>query len=303
MAIMTPFRKTLLSAFCLLAAGGPALAASETSLPATVAEIGRINGVALACGHTDVVARAKGMLIARVAKTRSLGEAFEAATDQAFRHQTESGAACPARAALAVELEAAALPLAVPAAHRKDEQGDAPEVGINPRYLLQAANGRAIMDGDFPDRFQLVSFGYTSCPDICPTTLVEMADILKRLEDKAAKVQPIFVSVDPERDTLAVLRTYTAFFDSRIIGATGSPELVRRAADNFKVRYEKVAETGALPGNYAVDHSAGMFLLGPGGQFLARFPYGMPAADIARRLADEIALRAGAEAAKAPAEK
>lgn len=300
---MTPFRKTLFSAFCLLAAGGPALAESETSLLATVAELGRINGIALACGHTDVVARAKGMLIARVAKTRSLGEAFETATDQSFRRQNESGGACPARAALAVELETAALPFAVPAAHRKSEEGDAPEVGINPRYLLQAANGRAIMDGDFPDRFQLISFGYTSCPDICPTTLVEMADILKRLDDKAAKVQPIFISVDPERDTLAVLRTYTAFFDARIIGATGSPELVRHAADNFKVRYEKVAEAGAAPGQYAVDHSAGMYLLAPGGQFLARFPYGTPSADIAQRLASEIGLRASNEAAQEAAEK
>lgn len=288
-------RKTKLPAlFALsLACSCPAHAGDAAStVPASVAEIGRINGTALACGHVDISARARGIILARVAKTRAFGEAFENATNAAFQTLTADKAACPQRPALAVELEAAALKLAAPATHQLDNAADAPATGINPRYLLQAGNGRAIMDGDFPKHFQLITFGYTSCPDICPTTLVEMADVLKRLDGKAGELQPIFVSLDPERDSLAVLRTYTTFFDSRILGATGSPELVRRAAENFKVRYEKVFEPGAAPDRYALDHTAGMYLLAPGGQFLARFPYATPTADIAARIAAEIDKRA-----------
>jgi protein SCO1/2 len=121
-----------------------------------------------------------------------------------------------------------------------------------------------------------------------------MAEILKQLGDQAARVQPLFFSVDPERDTHAQLRTYTAFFDTRIMGATGSAELVAHAAKNFKVRFSKVITPGGNPAHYAIDHSAGMFLLTPGGQFLAKFPYGTPVADIVSRLKSEIELRASA---------
>lgn len=162
-----------------------------------------------------------------------------------------------------------------------DEPAEAAE-GLVPRYLLMAPGGRAVTNRDFQGRFQLITFGYTFCPDICPTTLVEMAEVLRLLGDEAARVQPIFVSVDPERDTPEQLRAYTGFFDSRILGLTGSPELVRRVADHFRVRYQKVNDRG--DGNYAVDHSAGMFLLGPDGEFLVKFAYGAGAPAVADRL-------------------
>ena len=155
-------------------------------------------------------------------------------------------------------------------------------VGIVPRYLLQDPYGRSVTSEDFRGRFQLIAFGYTYCPDICPTTLVEMAEILKRLGDRAKRLQPIFITVDPERDTGKVLKTYTEFFDPRILGLTGTPLLVRRAADHFKIRYAKVREPGAE--NYAVDHSAGMILLGPDGQFVGKFAFAMPVDEIVARL-------------------
>lgn len=161
---------------------------------------------------------------------------------------------------------------------------DEPQVGLVPRYLLRDANGRAVTEGDFRGRFQLVTFGYTYCPDVCPTTLVEVADILKRLGEDAARVQAIFVSVDPERDTAEALKGYTAFFDPRIIGLTASPELVKAAADRFKVRYEKVREPGAPADQYAVDHSAGLYLLGPDGGFLHKFAYQASTAEVAERI-------------------
>ncbi len=160
--------------------------------------------------------------------------------------------------------------------------------GIIPRYLLQDPNGRSVTNEDFRGRFQLITFGYTYCPDICPTTLVDMAEILKQLGDRAAKVQPIFISVDPDRDTGAVLKSYTEFFDARILGLTASPALVRRAADNFKIRYAKISEPGAEPGRYSVDHSAGMILLGPDGAFIRKFAYTAPAAEIAKRIEADI---------------
>ena len=153
---------------------------------------------------------------------------------------------------------------------------------INPRYLLQDPNGRSVTNEDFRGRFQLISFGYTYCPDVCPTTLVEMATILKQLGDQADRLQAIFITVDPERDTVKVLKTYTEFFDPRILGLTGSPALVRRAADNFRIRYAKVREPGS--DNYAVDHSAGMILLGPDGQFIRKFAFATPVDEISAQL-------------------
>ena len=155
---------------------------------------------------------------------------------------------------------------------------------INPRYLLQGTNGRSVTSEDFRGRFQLIAFGYTYCPDICPTTLVEMAAILKQLGDQADRLQPIFVTVDPERDSAKVLKTYTEFFDPRILGLTGSPALIRRAADNFKIRYAKVHEPGAE--NYAMDHSAGMILLGPDGRYIRKFAFAMPVDQITAQLVE-----------------
>lgn len=159
-----------------------------------------------------------------------------------------------------------------------------PETGIVPRYLLMDHRGRAVTDQDFPGRFQLISFGYTFCPDICPTTLAEMALIMSKLGKQAERLQPLFVTVDPERDTPEVLRRYTAFFHPRIIGLSGSPELVRRVADHFKVRYEKHWEPGAARDKYSVDHSAGMYLLGPDGRFLAKFAYAAPPVEVTERI-------------------
>lgn len=160
------------------------------------------------------------------------------------------------------------------------------EKGVIPRYLLQDPNGRAVSSEDFRGRYQLIAFGYTYCPDICPTTLVEMAEILKQLGDKAEAVQPIFISVDPERDTGKVLKTYTEFFDPRILGLTASPALVRRTADNFKIRYAKVPAPDKDPQHYAVDHSAGIFLLGPDGSYIRKFAFATPVTDISSQIGE-----------------
>lgn len=157
-------------------------------------------------------------------------------------------------------------------------------------FTLQSANGPVSLE-DYRGKLVLIYFGYTYCPDICPTTLVEMAAILKELGEQASRLQPLFISVDPERDTGQVLKTYTAFFDPRILGLNGPPALVRRAADNFKIRYAKVREPGTPADRYAVDHSAGMILLGPDGQFIKKFAFATPVDEISRQISALLAAR------------
>lgn len=155
---------------------------------------------------------------------------------------------------------------------------------VSPRYLLMSPGGRAITSEDFRGRLQLVAFGFTSCPDVCPTTLLEMSHVLAALGARAQRVQPIFITVDPERDTAAVLGAYTESFDTRILGLTGSPDLVQRAAGSFGVQYKKVQEPGAPVGVYTMDHSAGFYLLGPDGTLLRKFGYGASVAEMVERI-------------------
>jgi protein SCO1/2 len=155
---------------------------------------------------------------------------------------------------------------------------------VRPRYLLMGTNGRSVMSDDFRGRFQLIAFGFVSCPDVCPTTLLEMSHVLAALGTRAQRLQPIFITIDPQRDTAQVLAAYTQAFDGRILGLTGSPDLVRRAANNFKVQFAKVQEPGANPDVYTMDHTAGMFLLGPDGTLVARFGYGLPVAQVTERI-------------------
>jgi len=154
----------------------------------------------------------------------------------------------------------------------------------NGRYLLMDVNGRAVTNADFPGQFQLISFGYTYCPDICPTTLAEQTAIMQRLGPLAEQIQPIFITVDPKRDTPEKLRTYAAYFDPRLIALTGSPELIRAAAQNFGVRYQKVIDPNAPADRYPVDHSAGMYLLAPDGSYVRKFGYGTGIDAIAERI-------------------
>lgn len=255
--------------------------------PAALRELGKVNGVALACGYTEVAARVKALVLERAPKTRSLGQVFEEATREAFAQQVAADSRCPAREFLAAQVSRRALSLPILGAHRPSDTSAATS-GIVPRYLLQGMDGRAIRDSDFHGRLQLLAFGYTSCPDVCPTTLVHMADVLRHLPDDAAHLQALFISVDPERDTLAVLRDYCSAFDPRILCATGSIDLLRRAADSMQVRFEKVVDSAQPSAAYAVDHTAAMVLLGPHGEWVTRFPYGTESAIIAERIALEL---------------
>jgi ABC-type Zn2+ transport system substrate-binding protein/surface adhesin/cytochrome oxidase Cu insertion factor (SCO1/SenC/PrrC family) len=158
---------------------------------------------------------------------------------------------------------------------------------IQARYLLRNPFGESVSNLDFHGRFQLIYFGYTFCPDVCPTSLVTLAKALTLLGHKAEQIQPLLITLDPARDTPEVLRTYTAYFHPRLIGLTGPEEMIARTAEQFRVRYEKVPAPDADPTRYSLDHTASLFLLGPDGEFLAKFAYGLPPEELAARL-DEL---------------
>ncbi|KHF24601.1 ABC-type Zn2+ transport system, periplasmic component/surface adhesin [Solemya velum gill symbiont] len=156
---------------------------------------------------------------------------------------------------------------------------------ISPRYLLMNHYGEMVSNQDFLGKYQLVYFGYTFCPDICPTSMNVISAVLKHLgEEGAAHVQPIFISVDPKRDSIEKLKEYVAYFSPQIIALTGNAEAIRRIAENFKAFYEKVPSLSGDPAYYTMDHTSSIYLLGPGGNFITKFPFGMSAITIAEKL-------------------
>jgi protein SCO1/2 len=280
-------RDKLLAVLCGLTFPAMACASGEAGLSA-VRDLGRLNGLTLACGQKEAASWVRVLMLNHAPKTRAYGEAYEEGTQESFLAHGK-GTSCPASAELNARLDEiaqrlkAVLPIAgqVPAGHNA---GESVPNAVVPRYLLQDPNGRSVTNEDFLGRFQLVAFGYTSCPDVCPTTLLEMKEVLKHLGDKTSQLQPVFITVDPERDSAQVMREYTSAFDPRILGLRGSEDLTRRAAAEFRVRYEKVRDPAAPAGSYTVDHSAGMILLGPDGRAVVRFAYATPAKQVAERI-------------------
>ena len=125
---------------------------------------------------------------------------------------------------------------------------------------------------DYRGKAVVLFFGYTQCPDVCPTTLSELAEAMKRLGPDADRVQVLFVTVDPERDTPALLSNYVPAFDPRFVGLYGDAEATARTAKEFKVIYQK--QPGQTPGTYTMDHSAGTFIFDPNGKLRVYVGYG-----------------------------
>ena len=136
---------------------------------------------------------------------------------------------------------------------------------------------------DFRGRWIVLFFGYTHCPSVCPTTLKDSADALKLLTpEEARQVQILFVSVDPARDTGAMLKHYVTYFHQDFLALTGTPEAVKKAADDFRVIYRQQPYGNA--GQYLVDHTAGSYVIDPKGKPLLYLPFAQPAKDIAHDL-------------------
>jgi protein SCO1/2 len=157
---------------------------------------------------------------------------------------------------------------------------------IGAPFTLADPAGRRVSLGDFRGRLVLLYFGFASCPDVCPTDLAVIAQALRELGAAADEVQPLFVTLDPRRDTPAVLREYAAAFHPRFVALTGSEDEIRRVATDFKVYYEKVP----LPGTktYAIEHTAYTFLLDRKGEFVILFPPGTPAERMLSMLREQL---------------
>lgn len=150
-------------------------------------------------------------------------------------------------------------------------------------FELVGKDGKIVTDQDFRGRHMLVFFGYTHCPDICPAELQVMSVALDGLGSDADKVVPIFITLDPERDTPEAVNAYVENFGSNFIGLSGSPEAIAKVAKAYRVSYQKFQDdkTGD---NYSVDHSALLYLMGPDGEYITHIPYGTPASKMTETL-------------------
>lgn len=144
---------------------------------------------------------------------------------------------------------------------------------FSPVFDLVDHNGNAVTEESYMGRWLLVFFGFTNCPDICPTTLSDLAMVMDRIEMGSEAVTPLFISVDPERDRVESLAEYVSAFHTSIVGLTGTGEQVADAAKAFKVYFEKQQSDNAQ-GGYAVAHTSAVYLISPDGAFVRSFGYG-----------------------------
>jgi len=182
----------------------------------------------------------------------------------------------------------AAICLAAPASAAEPQAtvaDDSAGQSIGGPFMLINQNGDSVTDEDFAGAFMLIAFGYTNCPDICPATLMTMASAINVLGPDAAKVRPIFISVDPARDTPERLKEYVESFGPRFVGLTGPEPFVANAAKKYGVTYSQVANPS---GGYSVDHTAGIFLMGPDGAFVKRFSYEISAKELAASILEKL---------------
>jgi protein SCO1 len=139
-------------------------------------------------------------------------------------------------------------------------------------FHLTDHNGKPRTLADYRGKAVVVFFGYTQCPDVCPATLAELAEVMRRLGPDADRVQVLFVTVDPERDTPELLSKYVPAFDPRFVGLYGDADATARTAKEFKIVYQK--QPGKTPGSYTMDHSAGTFVFDPQGRLRVYVGYG-----------------------------
>ena len=195
--------------------------------------------------------------------------------DQLMRHNTDVIRKC-------VNAEQPILEAAAAQAEAADELQ--PGETIGGRFMLTDHNGRLVTEEDLLGHYSLLYFGYTYCPDICPTSLQTMSLALDQLGPLADRIQPYFITIDPERDTVEKMAKYVPFFNDRLIGLVGSKAMTEKLAKEYRVRYEKVVEEGGDPELYLMDHTASVYLIGPDGRFITKFAHGITPQAMAERL-------------------
>jgi len=155
-------------------------------------------------------------------------------------------------------------------------------------FELVSHTGETVTQADFAGQHMLVFFGFTNCPDVCPAKLNTISIALDDLGPLADEVTPVFITIDPGRDTPQRMAEYVSNFSADIVGLTGSPEQIREAAKSYRVYYAKVDLENSASG-YTMDHSAFTYLMDENGEYITHFAYGTSAAKITERLRRELA--------------
>lgn len=191
-------------------------------------------------------------------------------------------------AALGLALGGLIALLALPDARQKLLQAAAPvatvgKAQVGGPFMLTDHTGKAVTDADYRGKFLLVYFGFTNCPDVCPTGLQVIAQALDQLGPLAEKITPVFVSLDPERDTPQALGEYVKAFHPRLVGLTGTPDQVAAVARAYRVYFKKVKDEKSTAG-YTLDHTSIIYIMDAKGEFVAHFTHATAVDAIVSRL-------------------
>jgi protein SCO1/2 len=152
-------------------------------------------------------------------------------------------------------------------------------------FRLTDPTGKSVSDADFRGRYMLIYFGYSFCPDVCPTTLSVMAEALDKAGDKGRRVTPIFITIDPERDTPKVLGDYMKAFGPNFVGLTGNAAAIQ----DVEKKYRVYAAKRPLPGGgYGMDHSSVLYLIGPNGKLVSYYDEAISPDDLAKELKQKV---------------
>ena len=159
------------------------------------------------------------------------------------------------------------------------------QIAVGGPYALTDQDGKPRASTDFAGKYQLIYFGYTFCPDVCPTTLALMAATLDRLGADKDRIVPVFITIDPERDTPDAIKKYVAAFGPQFIGLTGTPDQIAKVEKEFRV----YAKKGPVEnGTYAMDHSSVMYLMGPDGKLVSFYDEVTTPEDLAQKLKSKL---------------
>ena len=159
---------------------------------------------------------------------------------------------------------------------------------IEGKFSLIDHNGRRVTQEDFRGKYTLIFFGYTFCPDVCPTTLQDIGLIMDDLGDLSKMITPLFITVDPERDTVGVMKDYVENFHPSIIGLTGDMKDMAAAAKSFRAYYAKVVPDPEEPDDYLMSHSARLFLMGPDSKPVTYFQYGETVDNMVKKIRETL---------------
>jgi protein SCO1/2 len=154
-------------------------------------------------------------------------------------------------------------------------------VGVGGPFNLVSGDGKAVSDRDYLGAPHLVFFGFTHCPDVCPTTLFELSEVFRVMGGRGRNVKALFVTVDPERDTPDIMKSYVSSFDDRIVGLTGSPDEVNRTIKEYRAYARKVP---LKDGDYTMEHTALVYLMDKDGRFVGSFNLKRPPEEAAKEL-------------------